>query len=71
MNNIKKDEIKYWKRKYKVKVSDNISLEEFSKLKRDLFISELSNKNLTVTNNGLNENVVTYSYLRFDSNIII
>lgn len=78
MNNIKKNEIKYLKKKYKIDISNSLSLEEFSKLKRDLFISELRNKNLTVTNNYLNKNIInysskkidyTYSYLRFDSNI--
>ena len=79
MNDIKKNEIKYLEKKYKINISKTLSLEEYSKIKRNLFVSELINKDLTVTNNHCNPNIInynnkkisySYSYLRFDSNIV-
>ena len=79
MNDIKKNEIKYLEKKYNINISKTFSLEEYSKIKRNLFVSELINKNLTVTNNHCKPNIInynnkkisySYSYLRFDSNIV-
>ncbi len=71
----KKEEIKYLEKEFKSIILSNYTLIDYSNLKRNLFISRLSRKNIPITNNHVNAlNLFSnstikfkYSYLRYDS----
>ena len=70
-----KEEIKYLEKEFKSIILSNYTLIDYSNLKRNLFISRLSRKNIPITNNHVNAlNLFSnstikfkYSYLRYDS----
>ena len=80
MNNYKNKEIKYLEKRYKIKISKEITLDEYIDIKRNIFICDLCKNNIAITNNNKklnnkkffnNKNIeYKYSYLRFDSNIL-
>ena len=74
----KKNEIKYLEKKFKVNISKELSLMEYAKVKRDIFITYQIKYNLSITNNNLakinkiflNKNIsYNYTYSRFDNYI--